>query len=71
MYLILNKLHWFLKAQKLGLCLCVGTCWHEWDLGLATPCETTLNVLTFYKLHTIEGTCNNGNEPLMEGFIPN
>ena len=23
----------FIEARELELCLRVGTCWHEWDLG--------------------------------------
>ena len=31
--------YWFLKAQRLGLCLHVGIREHKWDLGVGTPCE--------------------------------
>ena len=31
------------RIRKSRLCLCVGTCWHEWNLELETPCEPALS----------------------------
>ena len=39
----LTTFSWFLEAQKLGLCLHVGSCQIEWDLELGTPCEPVLS----------------------------
>ena len=41
---VMNITHkiWSLEAQKLGLYLHVRTCYHEWDFGLAIPCEPPL-----------------------------
>ena len=49
----LTILEWFLEAQKLGLGLHVGTCWHEWDSGLGTPCEPALIISS--RLMELEG----------------